>query len=142
MQPTLKSSTEVIVRFSEVDSLTIVWHGHYIKYFEDAREKFGLDHGLGYMDVYKNGFVTPIVKIDCDFKKPLMYGDKAIVEALFINTPAAKIHFQFKVFNASTMELVATGSSTQVFLTKESFELQLTIPAFFADWKKKVGIGE
>lgn len=140
MQPALKISTEVLVRFSEVDSLTIVWHGHYVKYFEDAREKFGLQYGLGYMDVYKNGFVTPIVKLDCEFKRPLMYGDKAIVEATFINTPAAKIQFRFKIFNAANKEVVATGSSTQVFLTRETFELHLTVPEFFAEWKKKMGI--
>ncbi len=142
MHSTLKSSTEVIIRFSEVDSLTIVWHGHYIKYFEDAREKFGRDYGLGYLDVYNYGFVTPIVKVECDFKKPLKYGEKAIVEAIYVNTPAAKIHFRFKVYNAANMELVATGSSTQVFLTRENFELYLTIPDFYAAWKKKVGIKE
>lgn len=140
MQQALKASTEVIVRFSEVDSLTIVWHGHYIKYFEDAREEFGRQFGLSYLDVYSHGFVTPIVKIDCDYKKPLVYGDKAIVEATFLNCAAAKIHFSFKVYNATNMEVVATGSSTQVFLTKETFELYLTVPDFFADWKKRVGI--
>lgn len=142
MQPTLKTSTEVLVRFSEVDSLTIVWHGHYLKFFEDAREHFGRVHGLGYLDMYNHGFVTPIVKVDCEFKKPLKYGDTAIVEAYFINTVAAKIHFKFRVLNAQNMELVATGSSTQVFLERETFELHLTVPDFFAEWKKKVGIAE
>ena len=140
MQPTIKATTEVVVRFNEVDSLAIVWHGHYLKYFEDAREAFGREYGLGYLDVFNNGFVTPLVNIGCDFKKPLVYGDKAIVEATFINTPAAKIHFEFKVFNAATMELAATGSSTQVFLVRDTFELYMTVPEFFAEWKKKVGL--
>jgi len=140
MQPTIKASTEVVVRFSEVDSLAIVWHGHYLKYFEDAREAFGREYGFGYLDMFNNGFVTPLVNIGCDFKKPLVYGDTAIVEATFINTPAAKIQFEFKVFNAANMEIVATGSSTQVFLSRETFELYMTVPDFFAAWKKKVGI--
>ena len=29
------------IRFSEVDSMGVVWHGNYAKYFEDAREEFG-----------------------------------------------------------------------------------------------------
>ncbi len=44
---TLKSRIEVRVRFSEVDSLKMVWHGSYVKYMEDGREAFGREFGLG-----------------------------------------------------------------------------------------------
>lgn len=142
MNKTIKASVEVVVRFSEVDSLAIVWHGHYLRYFEDAREEFGRKFGFGYLDIFNSGFVTPLVSISCEYKKPLTYGDKAIVEIVFLNTPAAKILFEYKVYNAATKELVATGSSTQVFLTSEKSELHMTVPDFFAAWKKKVGLGE
>ena len=56
--------TRVKVRFSEVDSMHIVWHGRYVSYFEDGRESFGLEFpGLGYMDIYENGFTAPIVEL-------------------------------------------------------------------------------
>ena len=35
------TSIDLRIRFNEIDALGIVWHGHYIKYFEDAREAFG-----------------------------------------------------------------------------------------------------
>ena len=100
----LSERTEVKVRFGEVDSMRIVWHGHYLKYFEDAREAFGDRYGLGYLDVYKHNVMIPIVKVDCDFKKPLKYGDAAIVEATYIHTEAAKIVFEYKIFRKSDME--------------------------------------
>ncbi len=31
MSVSLKAKTEIKVRFNEVDSLRIVWHGHYVK---------------------------------------------------------------------------------------------------------------
>ena len=31
----------ITVRFSEVDAMQVVWHGEYIRYFEDGRESFG-----------------------------------------------------------------------------------------------------
>lgn len=34
---TLVHKNKIKVRFSEVDSMKIVWHGEYIKYFEDGR---------------------------------------------------------------------------------------------------------
>ena len=38
---TLRETIRVQVRFSEVDALRKVWHGHYLQYMEDAREAFG-----------------------------------------------------------------------------------------------------
>ncbi len=133
----LSEKTLVTVRFSEVDPLAIVWHGHYVRYFEDAREAFGKKFGLSYSDVYKNGFVTPIVSINCNYKKPLMYGDIALVEARFIDSAASKIIMEYEITHAQTNELIATGSTTQVFLKTSSFELQLIYPDFFIEWRKK-----
>ena len=130
---------EIVVRFSEVDSMRIVWHGNYLKYFEDGRESFGLKYNIGYLDVYKHQIMIPIVKINCDYKKPLEYGDIAIIETHFINSEAAKILFEYRIFRKSDNELVATGNSMQVFLTPER-ELLLTSPQFFIDWKIKWGI--
>lgn len=36
----LKASKDFEIRFSEVDSMKVVWHGSYAIYFEDAREAF------------------------------------------------------------------------------------------------------
>jgi len=135
----LSNRTEVLVRFNEADPLGIVWHGHYIRYFEDGREAFGLMHGLGYLEVYKQGFVIPVVNVQCDFKRSLRYGDRVIVETKFIPCEAAKLKFNYRLFNALTNELVATGSSVQVFLDKEGSTLQLANPPFFEDWKKNHG---
>jgi len=140
MKKELSSKTVVLVRFNEADPLGIVWHGHYIRYFEDGREAFGITHGLGYLDVYKQGFVIPVVSVQCDFKKSLRYGDSVIVETKYIPTEAAKMKFTFRLFNAVTGELVATGTSVQVFLDKENSELQLANPSFFEEWKKKQGL--
>lgn len=136
---TFSEITEVKVRFSEVDSLRIVWHGHYIKYFEEGREAFGAKYGIGYLQILEQGLLTPIVNVNCDYKKPLVYGDTAVVETTFIDNDAAKIIFQFRITNKSTGEIVATGSSTQVFLNRER-ELLLTPPPYFIEWKKNWGI--
>src|SRR5450755_1105131 len=137
MQNKLVTKTDVSVRFNEADPLGIVWHGHYIRYFEDGRENFGNQYGIGYLDFYKNGFVIPVVDVNCSFKKPLRYGDSVIVETSFIPCDAAKIQFSYRLFNKKTMDLVASGNSVQVFLDKESSSLQLLNPPFFEEWKRK-----
>ncbi|MEO6718792.1 MAG: acyl-CoA thioesterase [Ferruginibacter sp.] len=140
MRKELINRTEILVRFNEADPLGIVWHGHYIRYFEDGRESFGKEHQLGYLHVYKLGYITPIVNVQCDYKKSLRFGDTLIVETIYIPCEAAKIKFKYRLYNAATAELVATGSSVQVFLDKESSVLQLNNPPFFESWKDQHGL--
>ena len=136
-QKELSDRTEILVRFNEADPLGIVWHGHYVRYFEDGRVAFGIKLGIGYLDFYKNGLVVPVVSIQCDYKRSLRYGDRVIIETTFVPTEAAKLTFHYKLFKAGTNEVVATGTSVQVFLDKDTSTLQLTNPTFFEDWKRK-----
>ncbi|WPP48761.1 acyl-CoA thioesterase [Catalinimonas niigatensis] len=135
----LVNRKESEARFSEVDSMGIVWHGHYIRYFEDGREAFGKEHSLGYMHVYEQGFFIPIVNVNCNYKRPIRYNEPLMIETRYVDTPAAKIIFNYTLYNKHSKEIYATGSSEQVFLTRER-ELHLTVPDFFVQWKKDRGI--
>lgn len=135
----LRSTCEVAIRFNEADPMGIVWHGHYIQYFEDGREAFGREHGIGYSGVHENGYTIPLVNISCEYKRSLRYGEKAVVETIYHDCSAAKIEFEYKIFRSSDGQLAATGKSTQVFLDTKG-ELQLVIPEFITEWKKKKGL--
>ncbi len=135
----LSEKKEINIRFSEVDSLGIVWHGNYTKYFEDGREAFGRKYDLNYLDLYQSGLITPIVKLDLNYKKDLKYGEKAIIETQYVDTAAAKIIFNYIIYRNSNNEIVTTGSTTQVFLNKKK-QLILTVPPQFLEWKKKWNI--
>lgn len=134
---TLTHTTELEVKFSEADPLGIVWHGHYIRYFEDGREAFGEAYGLKYLDFYRSNIVVPIISIKCDYKRILRYGHRIRLETKYKDTPAAKLLFDYNIYDAKTNEQVATGSSVQVFMDRHSLELMLTLPQFMTDWKKK-----
>lgn len=134
----LTSTTKIRVRFNEVDSLKIVWHGHYLKYFEEGREEFGDHFGLNYLKMYEQyGLVLPIVSATCKYKSPLRYGDYAIVETQFINCEAARVNFRYRILRESDDKLVAIGETEQVFLN-ESGVLQLVVPDFFREWKRQM----
>ncbi len=137
MQKNLTHTIEQEVRFSEVDSLGIVWHGHYVRYFEDGREAFGKKYNLAYLDFYSQGYVVPIVNIQCDYKRFLRYGDRIIIETTYEPCGPPKINFKYRLLNAATGEVIVTGSTLQVFLSKDNLVLQLANPQFFEDWKTK-----
>ncbi|MCC6182129.1 MAG: acyl-CoA thioesterase [Bacteroidia bacterium] len=134
----LKSIVEIPIKFSEVDSLRVVWHGNYVRYFEDGREAFGRQYGLGYLDIFENGnLAVPIVDLQVNFKRVLEYGDSAIIETLYVPTPAAKLIFEYKILSAKHGFVACTGKSTQVFMTPSTKELHITVPAYIEEWRKK-----
>ena len=133
----LSCTTQTTVRFSEVDSMQVVWHGEYVRYFEDGREAFGREYpGLGYLDFYANGYTAPIVDLQLQYVSPLTVNDIAVIETRFIESPAAKLCFEYIIHRKSDGALVARGSSVQVFVNADG-NMELNNPAFFEDWKKQ-----
>jgi len=130
----LSELKEIAVRFSEVDSMGIVWHGSYVKYFEDAREAFGAKYNLGYLRIFSEGYYAPLVDLDFKFKKPLVYGDSARVEVIYKPVDAAKICFEYVIYSLKDNSVIATGNSTQVFLDRD-YALLWNNPKFYQDWK-------
>jgi len=125
------------VRFSEVDSMGVVWHGHYAVYFEDAREEFGKKYDLGYLMMYDKGYFEPLVELTFSYKKPLIYGMKPEVYIVYRPSNAAKIVFDYEIRDPKTKEVFATGHSVQVFMDKNNYQLVLYNPDFYEKWKQK-----
>lgn len=138
MDPTLLHRTRFRVRFNETDPLGIVWHGHYITYFEDGREAFGEAMDISYRHIREQGYLAPVVKCVCEYKLPLHHGERADIETVFVNNAAAKMTFRYTIFNTAR-QVVATGETIQVFTDLDG-ELVLTNPPFFAEWKDKHGL--
>lgn len=133
----LSCTTQTTVRFSEVDSMQVVWHGEYVRYFEDGREAFGREYpGLGYLDFYANGYTAPIVDMQLQYVSPLTVNDIAVIETRFIESPAAKLCFEYIIHRKSDGALVARGSSVQVFVNADG-NMELNNPVFFEEWKSR-----
>ncbi len=133
----LKNTVHSPIKFSEVDSLRVVWHGNYVRYFEDGREAFGKEFQLGYLDIYEHGLAVPLIDLQVNFKRVLEYGDTAVIETTFINSPAAKIIFEYKITSAKHGYTACIGRTTQVFMNPVNKELLITMPPFMELWKQK-----
>ncbi|NIJ55127.1 acyl-CoA thioesterase [Dyadobacter arcticus] len=131
----IASEIEIDIRFSETDAMGVVWHGNYLKFFEDGREAFGRAYGLEYLKIFDRGYFTPIVKSEIDHKAPVFYGQVIKVITRYVPAKSAKIQFEYEVVNMTTRELCAVGKTMQVFLDKETRVLELITPEFYRQWK-------
>lgn len=126
----------VNIRFSEVDSLGIVWHGNYLKFFEDGRESLGIRFGMSYQDLYTHKLILPIVDTKLKFKSVLKFGDRTRIVTRLQHSNAAKVIHHYLVYNETSGKLAASGETTQVFVD-EQMELQLYTPKEFEQWKSR-----
>lgn len=128
------------IRFSDTDAMGVVWHGNYIRFFEDGREAFGDQYDLKYLDIYARGYFAPIVSMEIKHKAPIYYGDQAKLITKFIPQRAAKMTFEYEIVNLNTNAVCAVGKSVQVFLRAHDRQLELNSPEFYIDWKKKLSL--
>lgn len=132
---TLRASKVFDIRFSEVDSMNVVWHGSYPLYFEDAREEFGRQYKLEYLRIAEFGYYAPLVDLEFHYRKPLTYQTHPRIDIIYRLTEAAKIVFDYEIYDNESGELMATGRSVQVFMDKD-YNLVWTNPDFYQEWKR------
>lgn len=136
MEKMLYAEKTLDIRFSEVDSMNIVWHGRYPLYFEDAREEFGRKYDISYMTIFSNGYFAPLVEMDIKWKAPIIYEMKPVIRITYIPTEAAKIKFEYTIFNPTDGKCLCTATSTQVFMDKD-YRLVWDTPSFYKKWKER-----
>ena len=135
----LTASIEVEVHFYDVDSINMVWHGHYVKYLEQAREAFGHQYGMAYLDVYAAGYTTPIVDMHIRYKQIAHFEDKLRVEICYVPCRSAKIIYDYTIFNQADGSVVAEAQTTQLFMTHEGV-FEVSAPDFYREWQERNGV--
>jgi len=129
--------TDIKVRFSEIDSLGILWHGNYVQYFEDGREAFGEKYGLTYSNIRTHGYFAPVTKLELDYKKYVRQGTLLELETIFHYIKSAKIIFSYNIRKKNTRDTVCIGKSEQVFVDAQTFQLAFSKPPFYRKWETK-----
>ncbi|MDR1929554.1 MAG: acyl-CoA thioesterase [Treponema sp.] len=109
----ITAETEFTVEFYDVDSMEVVWHGNYVKYFEKARCALLNKIGYGYEAMKESGFAFPVTGIDLKFIRPLRFGERVRARAL-LDEYENRLRIKYELYNAATGELTTRGTSTQM----------------------------
>jgi len=119
--------TSLKVRFYEVDAYRVVWHGHYIGWFEAGRNELTERFQMGPLELKERNLLAPVVELTCQFKLPAAYGDLLIIQTTMERTEVAKLIFRYRVLHQGSGKVLATGSTTHV-LTDLSGNLLYRVP--------------
>ena len=106
-------AVELSVPFHEVDSLEVVWHGHYVRYLEAARMELERRRNLDVPELKRLGYHFMVAQTHLKHVAPLRYNDRVRVSA-WVTECTFRLEFEYEVFNLTSGKRAATGRSVLV----------------------------
>jgi acyl-CoA thioester hydrolase len=128
------SKKEIEVRYSETDQMGIVYHANYLVWMEVGRTALIKDLGFLYSDMEKKGVLSPVVDINISYKKPLHYGETAVVHTWIEEYNGFKTVYGYHILNPEG-DISITAKSSHICVDKESFK-PIQFRKAFPDWHK------
>ncbi|WP_248805709.1 acyl-CoA thioesterase [Pseudomonas sp. MWU13-2100] len=133
----LHVDTEILVPFFDVDSMHVVWHGHYVKYLEVARCAL-LDHiGHNYTHMLESGYAWPVIDLQLRYVRGAVFGQKINVRANLVEWEN-RLKVNYLITDLASGERLTRASSVQVAVDLHSREMQLASPKVFVAAVEKV----
>lgn len=108
--------TRLTVRFHEVDSFDVVWHGHYIGYFEEGRLDLCSGFGMSPRDLKELGLFAPVVDMKCRLRASARFNDRLVVKTSVVPSETAMLTFTYTIQREPDMTLLAEGETSHVLL--------------------------
>ena len=123
--------TSINVRFNEVDSYRVAWHGHYVAWMEVGRAGLARTFGLDADQLVSLGYLAPVVHLELKYRKPARYGQELHIRTTARRTEAATMEFVCRILDTDG-SLCASGRTVHV-LTDLNDTLQYRLPPVIAE---------
>ncbi len=128
----LWAEVEIEVPFHDVDVMQVVWHGHYVKYFEIGRCALLRRFDYDYPQMEESGYLWPVVDFQLKYVRPARYGQRIIVRAELLEYEN-RLKIAYQIRDAESGERLTSGSTIQVAVDSASNELQFVSPAILIE---------
>src|SRR5215831_15957407 len=106
--------TPVRVRYAETDRMGIVYHAHYIVWFEIGRTDYCREAGEPYRAMEDSGLWILVTAVDCRYRRPARYDDALRVRTWLSELASRGLAFRYEIVDEGN-RLLAEGSTRHVF---------------------------
>ena len=122
------------VNYHETDKMGITHHSNYIKWMEEARVDFLEQIGWGYAKLESEGIVSPVIGVECQYKRPTTFGDPVCIHVPVEEFGRIELVIGYTMTKEPTGEIVLTGKTHHCFLsdTGRPIALKRQFPALDA----------
>ena len=106
------------IKYYETDKMGITHHSNYIRFMEEARTDFLINHGFDYAKLEEMGIISPVVSVECKYKATSTYPDVLEIFVTVEEVKAAKIRFKY-IMKKADGTICIEAYSEHCFITKD-----------------------
>lgn len=115
------SIKHIDLRYSDTDQMGVIYHAHYLSFFEQARTKFYKDAGFEYHETEQQGVIFPVRDVSVQYKRAVRFGEEIYIVTKIHDLSRVKVTYYHEMYNQQK-ELKATGYTSVVAVDKQSFK--------------------
>jgi len=123
----ISESVRITAQFYHLDPMEVVWHGNYIRFFEQARCALLDRIEFNYPQMRDAGYAWPVVDMRLKFIRPVRFGQNIDVEAR-LTEYENRLKIEYKVSDSASGERLTKGYTIQVAVDIETQEMLFESP--------------
>lgn len=125
---------EVIIEvpFHDVDTMNVVWHGHYLKYFEIARCKLLDQFHYNYNQMLASGYAWPVIESHVRYAQGIQFEQKIRIRAI-LKEWENRLKIDYLIFDEATGKRLTKGYTIQVAVEIATREMCFQSPQILFD---------
>lgn len=114
--------------FYDVDSMKIVWHGNYAKYYEVARCALLDLIGYNYFEMESSGYSWPVVKLNIKYIKSIEFSQDFYVKAT-LKEYENRLRIIYHIYDTKSGDKLNIGETVQMAIEKKTGSTQFVSPS-------------
>ena len=127
MKSIVSETIDFHVQFYDCDPMAICWHGNYVRYFEKARCALLKKIDYDYPDMKASGYAWPVIDVNVRYVRAIKYDQHIKITASLVEYEHYLL-INYLITDFETGERLSKGSTKQVAVTGEGFDMQLISP--------------
>jgi acyl-CoA thioester hydrolase len=108
-EPSVVRRTRLRVRYAETDRMGVVYHAHYLVWFEVGRVEWIRQAGWSYREMELEGLALPVIEARCEYRQPARYDDEIEITASGTLLTPARVRFDYEARRWPDNTLLARG---------------------------------
>ena len=118
----MEGITKILPRYAETDQMGIIHHSVYAVWYEQARTDYFNKIGMAYDEIEKTGLMTPLVELNCKYKRPAYYNQEVEIRTKLVELSPVKFTVEYNIYDKDGNHL-NIGRTTLAWANKETFKV-------------------
>jgi acyl-CoA thioester hydrolase len=115
-----ESRVAIRPRYGEVDSMGVVYHANYLRYFDMGRTELMRARGMPYNELERAGFALAVTEAQCRYIAPARYDERLRVRTELVEVGRVRMRFRYTIDRVDDGTRLAEGTTTLACLDGDS----------------------